>query len=271
MTYRNYHRTLAGTPVPRADRERAAEQSSEMVVYHMSKAEMEAYLEERYGKKRKDKPEPTQDAYLALRLNGKGRAQAIRELFNSHSKGYEALERWGIKDKDAEAAALDAMRRQLDTTTDEVAAAADASSTVESLHAQDHAQDDGCVEAQEETPDEPEAEPSLTFTLVCHEDMARTVLEALIEDVHVTARSKGWHDTETPLPVHLALIHSEVSEALEADRKGFGTDLVAEELADVVIRTFDTAAAHGLNLADALLAKMAKNKARAYRHGGRKY
>lgn len=271
MTYRNYHRTLAGTPVPHADRERAAEQSSEMVVYRMSKAEMEAYLEERYGNKRKDKPEPTQEAYLTLRLNGRGRAQAIRELFNSHSQGYQALERWGIRDMHAEAAALDELRRQLSVHTVEVAPAADADSTGEDFDAQDHAQDVTRVETRAETLEEPNAEPALTFTLVCHEDMARTVLEALIEDVHVTARSKGWHETPTPLPVHLALIHSEVSEALEADRKGFGTAQVAEELADVVIRTFDTAAAHGLDLAGALLAKMAKNKARTYRHGGRKY
>lgn len=267
MTYRNYHRTLAGTPVPHADRERAAEQSSELVVYHMSKAEMETYLEERYGKKRKDKPEPTQEAYLALRLNGRGRAQAIRELFNSHSQGYQALERWGLKDKHAEAAALDEMRRQLSVHTVEVAPVAD----TEVTDAQDPAQDTAHDEPDEKATSESEFEPSLTFTLVCHEDVARTVLEALIEDVHVTARSKGWHDTETPLPVHLALIHSEVSEALEADRKGYGMEQVAEELADVVIRTFDTAAAHGLNLADALLTKMARNKARAYRHGGRKY
>lgn len=99
----------------------------------------------------------------------------------------------------------------------------------------------------------------------------RETLQALIDDAHQTAVEHGWHDTSVPLPVHLALIHSEVSEALQADRKGEGADHVAEELADVVIRVMDTAAAHGFDLASTIIAKMQANKARPHRHGGRKY
>ena len=60
-------------------------------------------------------------------------------------------------------------------------------------------------------------------------------------------------------------------EALEADRKGYGKDKVTEELADVIIRTLDTAAPHGLDLPSAIVDKMEKNKGRPYRHGGLKY
>lgn len=111
----------------------------------------------------------------------------------------------------------------------------------------------------------------VTVTMTLDEYIMRAAFEAIVEDVHETARSKGWHETKVPMPIHLALIHSEVSEALEADRKGYGKDKVAEELADVIIRVMDTAAAHGLDLTGALFRKMAINKDRAYRHGGRKY
>ncbi|SIS88623.1 nucleoside triphosphate pyrophosphohydrolase family protein [Alicyclobacillus vulcanalis] len=111
----------------------------------------------------------------------------------------------------------------------------------------------------------------VTVTMTLDEYIMRAAFEAIVDDVHETAVSKGWHETKVPMPIHLALIHSEVSEALEADRKGYGEAKVAEELADVVIRVMDTAAAHGLDLAGALFRKMAINKERAYRHGGRKY
>ncbi|GLG01701.1 hypothetical protein Alches_17410 [Alicyclobacillus hesperidum subsp. aegles] len=258
MTRRAYYNTITGTPVPLADRERAAKRPGDMVVYQMSQDEMQSYLEERYGKKAAAaKPAPTREEYLQRRLDGETRSQALKGLFNSTSQGYLALDRWGLRDLKAEEAELDALRGEIIEVLDEAAP------TVE-VETEAHT-------AASQTTEHDTSTHPLTFTLVCHEDIARTVLEALIEDVHVTARSKGWHETDTPLPIHLALIHSEVSEALEADRKGEGVDNVAEELADVVIRTFDTAAAHGIDLAGALLTKMAKNKTRAYRHGGRRY
>ena len=71
---------------------------------------------------------------------------------------------------------------------------------------------------------------------------------------------KGWHEEDLNVPVKLCLIHSEVSEAMEADRKNrFCTtheknipfskdffeesikDTFADELADVVIRVCDLA------------------------------
>ena len=75
----------------------------------------------------------------------------------------------------------------------------------------------------------------------------------------------------------LALIHSEVSEALEALRDGHikywimsgkpeGLEI---ELADTLIRILDLAEALGLDMGKAVAAKMAYNTERAYRHGGK--
>ncbi len=147
------------------------------------------------------------------------------------------------------------------------------------LGAQAQDDDETVVEANPHTDDGEDAQAvahliaprKVTVTMTLDEYIMREAFAAIVDEVHETARSKGWHETKVPMPIHLALIHSEVSEALEADRKGYGSDKVAEELADVVIRVMDTAAAHGLNLADALFRKMAVNKGREYRHGGRKY
>jgi len=40
----------------------------------------------------------------------------------------------------------------------------------------------------------------------------------LQKEVHQNAIAKGWYEQEKSVPEHIALIHSEVSEALEADR-----------------------------------------------------
>jgi len=64
----------------------------------------------------------------------------------------------------------------------------------------------------------------------------------------------------------LALIHSEVSEALEAVRNSDAADEV-EELADIVIRVLDYAGYHGFDLGAAIHQKMLANYACPYRHG----
>jgi NTP pyrophosphatase (non-canonical NTP hydrolase) len=85
-----------------------------------------------------------------------------------------------------------------------------------------------------------------------------------------TAKSKGWHDEPRETGTLLALIHSEVSEALEADRKG-DTENFAEELADVCIRIFDLCGSKGIDLEAAIYKKMERNKGRSYKHGGKAY
>ncbi len=96
------------------------------------------------------------------------------------------------------------------------------------------------------------------------------MINNLCQVAYLTAKSKGWHDVEHETATWLALIHSEVSEALEADRKG-DTENFAEELADVCIRIFDLCGAKGIDLEAAILNKMERNKSRSYKHGGKAY
>ena len=71
----------------------------------------------------------------------------------------------------------------------------------------------------------------------------------------------------------IALIHSELSEALEADRKNLRSDKipeytgVEEELADALIRIMDLAGGLATNLPAALIAKMDYNRSRGFKHG----
>lgn len=72
----------------------------------------------------------------------------------------------------------------------------------------------------------------------------------------------------------IALMHSELSEALEVLRNGNGPDDkipdfsgLEAELADCVIRIMDMAIARNLRLAEAILAKMEYNAGRPPKHG----
>ncbi len=95
------------------------------------------------------------------------------------------------------------------------------------------------------------------------------------QDAHENAVNKGfWPEEGRNDGELLALIHSEISEALEAIRAGNPPDdklpqfTGAEvELADAVIRIMDMALARQWRVAEAIEAKMAFNKTRAYKHG----
>jgi NTP pyrophosphatase (non-canonical NTP hydrolase) len=101
----------------------------------------------------------------------------------------------------------------------------------------------------------------------------RIHLNDFIVAVHQNARDKGWWDEERNVAEGIALMHSELSEALEAARKGFPMDNKVPldnftvELADCVIRIFDMAGGMELPLVEALLAKHEYNKSRPYKHG----
>ncbi len=120
------------------------------------------------------------------------------------------------------------------------------------------------------------------------------MINELAREVHKNAKSKGFFDTEKNIGEMLCLIHSEVSEALEADRKGICIpienriewvnelkkddefredftqivkDTFEDELADIMIRVMDLAEFKGVNLEEHIKAKMRFNSLREHKHG----
>lgn len=101
-------------------------------------------------------------------------------------------------------------------------------------------------------------------------------LDALAAVLHETAIEKGFWEgpkNHDKLGNKLALIHSEVTEVLEAIRKNKGSQQIVEEMADVLIRLLDLYAAmmnggfieHSLD--EQLFKKMEINNGRQRLHG----
>jgi NTP pyrophosphatase (non-canonical NTP hydrolase) len=82
------------------------------------------------------------------------------------------------------------------------------------------------------------------------------------------AVEKGFHDEYRSFGESIALIHSELSEALEADRVG-NEENRKEELADVFIRLADLCGSLDVDLDQEVEKKMEKNKNRPRLHGKR--
>jgi NTP pyrophosphatase (non-canonical NTP hydrolase) len=74
---------------------------------------------------------------------------------------------------------------------------------------------------------------------------------------------------ERPVPEILCLIHSEVSEALEAYRKNDNENF-KEEFADIAIRLLDASEGLGIDLESEIEKKYEKNLLRPFMHGGKK-
>jgi len=90
----------------------------------------------------------------------------------------------------------------------------------------------------------------------------------LAKNIHKNAVIHGWWETKRSVPELLCLVHSEISEALEAYRNHDDENL-AEELADAVIRLMDMAEGLGIDLQAAIIKKHNINQSRSYRHGGK--
>lgn len=108
-------------------------------------------------------------------------------------------------------------------------------------------------------------------------------------------KEKGFYDSDKNIGEMLCLIHSEVSEALECDRKKrycfldkeqeqilsgsptnedfkqyfqeFVKDSFEDELADIMIRVMDLAAYKGIDLEKHIALKMRYNSMRPHKHG----
>ena len=93
-------------------------------------------------------------------------------------------------------------------------------------------------------------------------------LNELRDLCHQVAKEHGWWDEERSFGDLIALVHSEVSEALEDYRKG-NNEHIPEELADILIRVFDMCGYYGYDLEKAVIDKIEKNKGRPYRHGNK--
>lgn len=100
----------------------------------------------------------------------------------------------------------------------------------------------------------------------------------IANNVNKTAHDKGWWEWERNDGELIALMHSELSEALESLRHdNIPSDhipdfsSVEEELADVIIRIMDFGVEREYRIAEAVIAKMKFNNTREHKHGGKKF
>ena len=128
------------------------------------------------------------------------------------------------------------------------------------------------------------AGPAAEEGCISVEDVA--FLRKLQDTIHGAAVEAGWYTDlgtgafrKRPFPEAVALIHSEITESFEGYRKNLMDEHLPDrrnmevELADAVIRIFDTAGAEGMDLAGAIAEKFEYNKVRedhklAVRAGG---
>jgi len=105
-----------------------------------------------------------------------------------------------------------------------------------------------------------------------------------VEEIHSLAKEKGWYEGKRNFGEVIALIHSELSEALEEARNGnfalyyeLDNNTLQEEkpagvyieLIDAVIRIFDYLGSQNINVENFIKIKHNYNKTRPQKHGKR--
>lgn len=83
---------------------------------------------------------------------------------------------------------------------------------------------------------------------------------------HSWVEEMGWHNKASPLEA-LALIASEVGEAVNECRGESPTEEFGEELADIILRTLDLAVSHGIDMERECLRKITKNQTNGKKPG----
>lgn len=108
--------------------------------------------------------------------------------------------------------------------------------------------------------------------------MSKSLREMTFEVFQLNV-SKGWFEDNREFGTDIALLHSEVSEMLEAYRDGHivgyddekgKPDDVGAEAADVLIRLLDTCQRYHIDLEFEYERKMNYNRTRPYKHGGKR-
>jgi NTP pyrophosphatase (non-canonical NTP hydrolase) len=104
------------------------------------------------------------------------------------------------------------------------------------------------------------------------------VFQAEAERALRIATEHGFEESWEKFGEKIALMHAELSEALEGERHNNppsehipSYSAVEEEFADVIIRIMSFAYKNNLRVGEALLAKQEFNNNRPFKHGGKKF
>lgn len=91
-------------------------------------------------------------------------------------------------------------------------------------------------------------------------------LNKFMQEVRQLCDAKGFSDNPDDIWQKLTLIHTEVSEAADAYKKGKPMEQVGEELIDAIIRELDLLSILDLDAEQLFREKMAKNWQRPYKY-----